>query len=183
MVQLDLICNILHSWDKRIALGLDKIFRNANVMRLPFSPGTWKNNVGRKRCRSDTCHKCGRQRRRKAREPCRGTRACRTVGRRCPWPWRNQPTTLYTLHYSTSVQDSNTPLFLSRSTHRQYRYSRPSSTPLPLTLPRFIDLQIHNVGSPSGYNAFKSVFVTKTNDKNNFPSGDYSKKLTVRILL
>lgn len=48
MVQLDLICNILHSWDKRIAL--DKIFRNAKLMRSPFSPGTWKSNVGRKRC-------------------------------------------------------------------------------------------------------------------------------------
>lgn len=144
-------------------------------MRSPFSLGTWKSNVDRKRCRRDTCHKCGRQRRRKAREPCpcRGTRACPTVGRRCPWPWRNQPTTLYTT------------VPLSKTLPR--RYSSPAllidNTDRPLNLPRFIDLQIHNVGSPSGYNAFNSIFVTKTNDKNNLPSGDYSKKLTVRILL
>lgn len=146
-------------------------------MGSPFRLGTWKSNVGRKRSRSDTCRKCGRQRRRKAREPCpcRGTRACRTVGRRCPWPWRNQPTTLYTtLPLSKTLQRRySSPALLIDNT------DRPSSTPLPLNLPRFIDLQIHYVGSPSGYNAFNSVFVTKTNDKNNLPSGDYSKKLTV----
>lgn len=143
-------------------------------MRSPFSPGTWKSNVGRKRCRSDTCHKCGRQRRRKAREPCRGTRACRTVGRRCPWPWRNQPTTLCTTVplSKTLPHRYSSPALLIDNT------DRPSSTPLPLNLPRFIDLKIHYVGSPSGYNAFNSVFVTKTNDKNNLPSGDYSKKST-----
>lgn len=105
----------------------------------------------------------------------RGTRACRTVGRRCPWPWRNQPTTLYTtVPLSKTLQRRySSPALLIDNT------DRPSSTPLPLNLPRFIDLQIWYIGSPSGYNAFNSVFLTKTNDKNNLPRGDYSKKLTV----
>lgn len=79
--------------------------------------------------------------------------------------------------------------YLSKTLPRRYsspallidNTDRPSSTPLPLNLPRFIVLQNHNVGSPSGYNAFNCVFVTKTNDKNNLSSGDYSKKLTVRF--